>query len=130
MHRDFGRRPAGQAFQFMFHRPVLADVQELAAAGETWTGGSNVWLRFHASPKTLQDLKAVAKRDEPWKKDPDSIRDEPSNLIRFDIPNRLDWHRVWKLRNAEYYVLGEGPGSTQFVIDRDTGTVNAFYWNI
>lgn len=130
LRHDYNRRKPEEAFEYLFHRPVPADVQDLAAAGESWIGGSNVWLRFRSSSKTIQELKSVAEKAAPWKRGEDVIRDDASTLIRYGVWERLGWNRVWKLRNAEYFHIGEGPSSTEFVIDRETGTVYAFYYSI
>ena len=127
---DYSRRKPEEAFELLFHRPVPADVRDLAAAGECWIGGSNVWLRFRSSPKTIQELKSVAVEEAPWRRGEDVIRDDPSSLIRYGVWERLGWNQVWKLRRAEYYHIGEGPPSTEFLVDRDTGMVYAFYYGI
>jgi hypothetical protein len=129
MQRDYNHLPPAQAFEYFIQRPLPLDVRELAAAGESWVGGSNVWLRFRASPETLHSLTAGVTKTSPWKRGEGSIRDEPCTLIRYDVLDRTGWNAVWKLRNADYYTTGREQFYTEFVIDRETGTVYAFHFS-
>jgi hypothetical protein len=127
MQRDYNHLPPAQAFEYFFQRPLPADVRELAAAGESWMGGSNVWLRFRASPETLRSLTVGVTKTDPWKRGEGSIRDDASTLIRYDVLDRTGWNAVWKLRKMDYYTTGGEQFHTEFVIDHETGTVYAFH---
>lgn len=129
IHHDYARLPPAQAFKHVFHRLPTEEIHELAAAGESSLGGSNVWLRFRASPETIAALVREAKKDTPWKLG-DSMTNEPSLLVHYDVLNRLDWGKSWKLQKADFYTSDNGQYSRCIAVDRATGTVYAYYFSI
>lgn len=129
IHRKYDSRPPELAFKEAFHRPVPADVRALVAAGESSLGGSNVWLRFQASPETIRMLTAGAAQVAPWKRD-EGMANEPSLLIRYNVPDRLGWRSVWTLSKGDYLEQGTPEHYIQIAVDRKTSTVYAFYYSI
>lgn len=130
IQRDYSRRPPDEAFRIIFQRPVPADVQDLAAAGEMGIGGSDVWLRFRASSWTIRSLTAGLAKTLPWKQDEDIMRDDARLLGHYQVHPRTHWSQVWKIRNGWYFVRSTDSTETSLAIDPKSRTVYVFYHGI
>lgn len=123
--KRFAHGPPQAAFEFSFNRRVPQDVTDLRATGESWIAGTNVWLRFNASDRTIRELAANLDR-KTFDKAEFQHQEEmwSTNRRHYDPDDALGWNELHAVRAPEYYTRSNGGGGqTSLWVDRRSSVV-------
>jgi hypothetical protein len=127
----FARHPPERAFEFVFSRPVPAGVSDLAATGETWIQGTNVWITFRAPESVYAELVRGWQQSETTAEERRELAEVWDPNRHYDPQDSLGWKELYRPGKLSSFHRSLGGGADVTVwIDRRSQRVYVFRFGI